>query len=236
MLTFEAGKAASLPVNFVKNGQPAIPDQGSAVLSVSAPDGTELYTENLVTGPTDHRVFVTVPAEHNEIITSFARRLVTITALRGGEAFTVSETYRLVPVIQYTVRPQDVRDFLGVNTGELPDDAIDLAQSLLDLEFEITRAVMSAALTSGEVAELRANDAILYHTALKLIPGLSNRVAMEESDGALSFRRNARKDFADLQKTAQGRLSAALAAINPSVVDPGYPLMITTTDADPITG
>ncbi|WP_353645763.1 hypothetical protein [Mesorhizobium sp. WSM2239] len=236
MLTFEAGKAVTLPVNFIMNGQPAIPDQGSAVLSVSGPDGTELYTENLVTGPTDLRVYVTVPAEHNQIATSFARRLVTITALRGGASFTVSEPYRLVPAIQYTVRPQDVRDFLGVNTNELPDGSIDLAQSLLDLEFATSRAMMSAALTSGEQAELRANEAILYHAALKVIPGLSNRVAMEESDGALSFRRNARKDFSDLQKVAQGRLSDALAVINPTAVDPGFPLMITTTDADPFTG
>ncbi len=235
MLTFEAGKVATLPVSLIHNGQPAIPDAGTAVLSVFGPTGGLLYTEDLVTGPTDHRVLVTVPAAHNEITTSFSRRILSITAERGGVPFHVSATYRLLPTIEYTVRPADVRGFLGVNESELPDEDVDLAHALLDLEFQTSRAVMSAALTSGEVAELRANEAILYRAAINIIPSLTNRVAQQETDGALSFRRHTRKDFSDLLKVAEGRLSAAMVVINPRN-DPGYSYLLTTTDPDPITG
>ncbi|WP_189348028.1 hypothetical protein, partial [Mesorhizobium sp. M2D.F.Ca.ET.232.01.1.1] len=157
----------------------------------------------------------------NQITTAFSRRVVRITAERGGIPFDAVTMYRLTPQILYTVTPKDVRGFLGVNEGELPDEDVDLAGAYLNLEFSIGRDKLAAALTSGEEAELRANEAVLYSTVLELIPSLANRVAQEETDGALSFKRNARKDFSDLKKSAEDRLSAALAAINP-VVDPGY--------------
>ncbi|MBN9548148.1 MAG: hypothetical protein J0H31_04495 [Alphaproteobacteria bacterium] len=235
MRTFEAGRDVTIPVNLTYNGQPAVPDSGTAVLSVSAPSGDVLLTEDLTTGPTDVVIVVTIPAVHNQITTSFSRRVVRITAERGGIPFDAVTMYRLTPQILYTVTPKDVRGFLGVNEGELPDEDVDLAGAYLNLEFEIGRDTLTAALTSGEEAELRANDAVLYSTVLDLIPSLANRVAQEETDGALSFKRNARKDFAELKKSAEDRLSAALAIINP-VVDPGYAILITTTDADPITG
>lgn len=235
MRTFEAGRDVTVPVNLTYNGQPAVPDSGTAVLSVLTPGGDVLFTESLTTGPTDVVIVVTIPAEHNQITTSFSRRVVRITAERGGIPFDAVTMYRLTPQILYTVTPKDVRGFLGVNEGELPDEDVDLAGAYLNLEFAIGRDKLVAALTSGEEAELRANDAVLYSTVLDLIPSLANRVAQEETDGALSFKRNARKDFSDLKKSAEDRLSAALATINP-VVDPGYAILITTTDADPITG
>lgn len=235
MRTFEAGKDVTLPVSLTYNGQPAVPDIGTAVLSVTAPTGEILYTKDLTTGATDVVVVVTVPAEHNQISTAFSRRIVRISAERGGIPFDSVTMYRLVPTILYTVRPADVRAFLGINEGELPDEDVDLAAAHLNLEFEISRATMSAALVSGDVTEMRANEAILYRAALDIIPSLANRVAQEESDGALTFRRNTRKDFSELKKAAEDRLSAALAAINPTI-DPGYAILITTTDADPVTG
>lgn len=235
MLTFEAGAAVTLPVTLINNGQPAVPDPGTAVLSVYAPDGTQLYTEGLTTGPTDHRLFVTIPAEHNTITTAFSRRKVVVTASRGGSPFSASTFYRLMPAMNFTVRPADVRNFLGVNDSELPDEDIDLAQSLLDLEFILGREPLAAALISGEESELRANEAILYHAALTIIPSLMNRVAQQDSDGSLTFRRHSRKDFSDLKRIAEGRLSAAVAVVSPQN-DPGFSLLITTQDADPITG
>ncbi|TPJ51675.1 MULTISPECIES: hypothetical protein [unclassified Mesorhizobium] len=235
MRTFEAGGDVTLPVNLTYNGQPAVPDTGTAVLSVTGPDGAVLFTQDLTTGPTDAVLVVTVPAEHNEISTSFSRRVVRVSAQRGGIPFDSVTTYRLVPKILYSVQPKDVRSFLGVNESELPDEDVDLSAALLNLEFQVTRTTLAAALTSGEEAEVRANEAVLYRAVLDIIPSLSNRVAQEETDGALSFKRNARKDFSELKKAAEGRLSAALAIINP-VIDPGYAILITTTDADPITG
>ncbi|ESY35763.1 hypothetical protein NKK48_01535 [Mesorhizobium sp. C386A] len=234
MRTFEAGRDITLPVSLFYNGQPAVPDAGTAVLSVSA-GGTVIFTEELTTGPTDAVLVVTVPAEHNQISTPFSRRVIRVTAERGGLPFDSMTMYRLVPAILYTVTPADVRAFLGVNESELPDEDVDLSGALLNIEFSITRETMAAALVSGDVAEVRANDAILYTTVLALIPSLANRVAQEETDGALSFRRNARKDFSELQKAAEARLSAAMAVLNP-VVDPGYAIFITTNDADPVTG
>ncbi|TPL42612.1 MULTISPECIES: hypothetical protein [unclassified Mesorhizobium] len=235
MRTFEAGRDVTLPVNLFYNGQPAVPDAGTAVLSVADPGGAVIYTEDLVTGPTDVVILVTIPAEHNQISTSFARRIVRISAARSGVPFDSITAYRLVPTILYTVQPKDVRSFLGVNESELPDEDVDLSGALLNLEFSVSRTTLAAALTSGEEAELRANEAILYRTVLDIIPSLANRVAMEETDGALSFRRNARKDFSELKAAAESRLSAAMAVISPTI-DPGYAILITTADADPITG
>lgn len=235
MRTFEAGRDVTIPVNLTYNGQPAVPDAGTAVLYVSAPGGDVIFTQDLTTGPTDVTILARIPAEHNQITTAFSRRVVRISAERGGIPFEAVAMYRLTPQILYTVTPKDVRSFLGVNEGELPDDEVDLSGTYLNLEFDMGRDKLVAALTSGDQAELRANEAILYKTVLDVIPSLANRVAVEETDGALSFKRNARKDFAELKKSAEDRLSAALAVINP-VNDPGYSILITTTDADPITG
>lgn len=235
MRTFVAGKDVTLPVPLTYNGQPAVPDSGTAVLHVLGPDGSEVYTQNLMTGPTDAVIVVTVPAANNAITTSFSRRTVMISAERAGIPFESIVVYRLVPAINYTVTPADVRGFLGVNENELPDQDVDLTAALMDLEFNFTRATMTTALTSGEEAEVRANEAILYTAVLKLIPSLANRVAQEESDGALSFKRNSRKDFTEIRLAAQAGLSAAIAVISP-VIDPGFAVLITTQDADPITG
>ncbi|TGV62440.1 hypothetical protein EN803_37360, partial [Mesorhizobium sp. M2D.F.Ca.ET.160.01.1.1] len=91
------------------------------MLSVSAPGGEVLFTEDLTTGPTDAVIVVTIPAAHNQITTAFSRRVVRITAERGGIPFDAVTMYRLTPQILYTVTPKDVRGFLGVNEGELPD-------------------------------------------------------------------------------------------------------------------
>jgi len=236
MRTFEAGKAVTLTVALTQqNGQPAVPDEGTAVLSVRAPDGTELRTETLTIGPADHLVTVTIEAIHNQITTPFSRRIVAVSGLCGGLPFETKVMYRLLPAILYTVQPEDVRRFIGINEGELPNEDVDLAAAMLALEFEVTRERLSTALVSGTQDELRANEAILYRTVLDIIPSLANRVALEESDGALTFRRHARTDFSELRRTAEARLSAALATINPSI-DPGYSILITTADADPITG
>ena len=235
MLTFEAGKDVTLSVPLTFNDEPAVPDPGTAVLTVQGPDGSTLYTENLTTGPTDHMVITTVDATHNAITTSFSRRAVIVAAYRAGIPFSCRVVYRLIPQIPYTVQPSDVRAFLGVNESELPDADIDLTATLLELEILTSRAIMTAALTSGEAIEIRANQAILYKTILDVIPSLANRAAQEESDGALTFKRHARKDFSELRAAAEARLSDALAVINPTP-DPGYPLLITTTDPDPITG
>ncbi|MCV0350195.1 MAG: hypothetical protein K5863_08970 [Nitratireductor sp.] len=235
MMTFEAGRDITLPVQFSVGGRPVIPDQGSAVLHVIAPDGSEIHSEPVQTGPTDHAILVTIAAAHNQLTTSFSRRRVEISATLNGTAFAVDVPYRLIPRVLYSTTPADVRKFLGVNETELPDEDIDLGAALLTLQFQTSREQFDDALVSGEVAELRANEAILYRTALDIIPSLSNRIAQEQSDGSITFRRHARKNFDELKKIAIDRLSAAMDQLAPQN-NPGYSLLITTNDPDPITG
>lgn len=235
MLTFEAGRDVTLPVSFTAKGQPAVPDAGTAVLSVFAPDGSLLHNENLVTGATDHRIYITVPSTSNQIATPFSRRRVVIQFELSRSPYEVSTSYRLMPAREFTTTAADVRSYLGVNDDELPDEDIDLDKSLLELEFETSREIMSEALTSGTEVEIHANNAILYKTALGVIPSLDNRVAQKQSDGAISFSRNVRMNFSELKRIAQDRLSVAMNAISPQN-NPGYSYLITTSDPDPITG
>lgn len=236
MRTYVPGIDISIPVSFAQDGRPHVPDEDSATYTLLDASATP------VLGHIDQSVVVSVnkatislPAAVNEITTTFSKRTVVISYTVAGNPYEMRVVYRLMPSLNFTITPSDVRSYLGVNEGELRNDDVDLVRAYIAIQEEVGVTSLVDALSSGEIAEIRANEAILYWAALDLIPSLKLRVAQSEKDGPLSFTRPALKNFDELEQTTRARLTAALDSVT-GRAETSSPLLITTNDADPITG
>lgn len=236
MQTFTADADITLRFQFLQGTTPVLPDTNTAVYTLYGQDGLPVagHVGEDVTVSTYFGT-IELPSAVNEIETSFGKRTVVVTYEKSGAVYTIRISYRLVPFLNITVMPRDVRNFLGVNDSELPDDDIDLNRSYFAVREEVGSAVLATALASGELAETRANEAILYWAALDLLPSLQLRIAQQQADGPISFHRVSVRDFSKLETEARARLATALSTVS-GRSETDYPLMITTNGADPITG
>lgn len=236
MRSYTAGTDITLRVEFLLAGQPIVPDTGTATYTLYGQDGAAItgHIDQALT-VTTYYAMVELPSSVNAIATSFEKRTVVVNYEKAGSVYSFRVSYQLVPFLNITVIPRDVRKFLGVNESELPDDDIDLNRAYFAIRSEVGSTVLSTALSSGELAETRANEAVLYWAVLDILPSVQLRIAQQQADGPISFQRVAVRDFSKLETEARARLATALATVTGRATG-AYPLMITTNDADPITG
>jgi hypothetical protein len=142
---------------------------------------------------------------------------------------------RVVPLLNYSITPESVRAFIGINPHELPNEDVDLFQAYLKIENVITEATLSAALASGTIVEVNANNAILYQAVLDVLPSLRLRVAQKETDGVVSFDRISKLDFDKLEATVRGLLGDVLDDVGARVVENPI-LAVLSQPTDPVTG
>lgn len=230
----QEGEALTLPLPFRVGGDLVVPDAGSVTISIYAHDGTKLVDAEPVTTP-DYEI----SAAHHTIAANrvFEKRSFVLTFRYGGKLFTVRESYRITPFLHYSASAEDVRNFIGISAEELPDDAVDLFKAYVALRERVPAATLTAALTSGDVAEIRANDALVMLAVIDTVPSLLQRVAAMEADGILQFRRQTVKGYEALAAAAEHRLAVALSELGVVQSGTDAATMITkVTPSDPITG
>jgi len=213
MQTFLASEDITLIVPFRRDGEPFVADTGTTTYEVRGQDGTLLDSGSVTVGPADVAAAVEVPAASNAISTRFEKRTVIVRGLTGGRPFQARGQYRLTPWMNMSATNDDVRAFIGVGAGELPDTVIDLVDAFLQLEERTTQATLEAALASGTSLEIKANDGIVAQAVLNLIPSLHQRISLKESDGPASAQRE-KIDIAGLRRRASDVLSEAVTAVS----------------------
>jgi hypothetical protein len=77
--------------------------------------------------------------------------------------------YRLVPFLNLEIGPENVRNFVGVNPRELPDDEIDLTRAYFDIETQVTQPVLELMLAGAPAERKSANNAILATVVIECI-------------------------------------------------------------------
>jgi hypothetical protein len=142
---------------------------------------------------------------------------------------------RVIPLLIHTASPQGVRELLGINANELADEAIDLVTAYFEVEDEVTKTLLDAALTSGTTKEVAANQAILARAALNVLPSLRHRIAQKETDGMVGFDRPEIKDFDHLHHELTARYGEAVSKVT-GRTPLGYQMAVFTQPVDPITG
>ena len=213
MKSYLASEDLTIVVPFLRDGEPFLADTGSVTYQVRDQDGTLLDSGSLTVAATDTYATVVVAAADNAISTRFEKRTVIIKGTVGPQNFELREQYRLTEWLNYSATQADVRKFIGVGTGELPDDVIDLVDAYLKLEARTTEATLTAALASGTISEVKANDGIIAQSVLTLIPSLRQRISLKESDGPASAQRE-KIDLDRIGSRAADVLSEAITAIS----------------------
>ncbi len=242
MQEFLSGGDVTLSFNYGDSKEPTIPDVGSVTYTLLNHSGvpiTGLTNVPVTTTNTTFKSSVSIPAINNTIDTLkiFERRVLVIYYQKNSQHYTQYIQYRLVPYANYSVTPNDVRQFIGVNKNELEDEDIDIFNSFVRVQTVLGSTLLSNALSSGTTLELAANDAILMTAVIDIIPSLQNRVAQSEKNGIMGFSRIKITDYEALLNEARNRYVLAtglLLDVDTGLID--FTLIVTTQDTDVITG
>lgn len=240
MIDFLSGKDITVVIPLIVDGVPVIPTAGSVTYT--------LYDHGLLpivgyidvpvttTSPTSS-LSIPLPQSVNQIAVGkkFERRRVVVNLVSSGKPHIFQFTYRLVPLLNHSVTTASVRDFLGVRQTELPDEAIDLVQAYFEVEGDIAPTPLDTILSSGTISEIAANEAIRMKAVINVLPSIRQRIAQMESNGVLQFQRPNMEKLDRLEQEAWNRYSMARdRAAN--LDESNLTFVVTTTDADPITG
>lgn len=237
MQTYLADDDVTLRVPLRVNGEPVVPDTNSVTFTVRDNAGQVVINkEPVVMGVASSEASVVVPANHNALSgATFGNRTVLVEFTKSGRPMRTQLVYRLTAWLNTSVDVDAVRNFIGVDRGELPDDAIDIVDAYLDVELVVGATQLAAALASAGQTQRAANNLILAQAVLKQLPGLPMRLSQSESNGVFSATR-AKIDFDKLADAANGLYADNIGALVVAF-DAGQDLLIAPAlTPDPITG
>ena len=225
--------------DFKVNDAFVYPDDGIFSYRVRTIDGTTLLQEEVQLDPIeidngettnttypDYGSF-NIPAQYNSLESElFDSRIVEISYLYHGKPQLIRDSYRITDFYYFTARPKDVRDYIGLNTGELPDEDIDLNDIYFQLVKKLGYDFTSALETSG-IPSIRANRLIVLKGVVQVMPSARLRVNQEENDGSSKFLRylnkidwdgllaNALAEIEELENNLTGDETVSLSEYNP---------------------
>lgn len=206
--------------DFKINGDFVVPDNGTYEYKIRDTSGNVLYSNTYspeigeddedeseeITSP-DSGSFV-VPAEYNTLGEGnlFDTRIVEIRFSVNDKPQIIKDSYRITDFYYFSATPKDVRDYYGLNSGELPDEDIDLVEVYLQLVQKHGDTFTNALKTAG-VANIRANRLIVLKSVVQNFSSVRLRVNQEENDGSSKFIRYLNKiDWDALLARAQAEL------------------------------
>lgn len=242
MPDFLSDTDVALTFRYGDQKQPSIPDTASVTYTVMDAEGTPivgLVDVPVTTGPTTYQSTITIPAIDNAIGVDkiFSRRIVRYSYEVATVPKTQTVQYRLVPFVSHTVTSESVRAFIGINLNELKDEDIDLFDAYMRTLTDVPSATLTTALVSGTMTEYYANDAIRMQAVFGVIQSLRARIAQSEKNGLMGFDRPKITDFLEIMEAARLRYNQATGAIlGTDTVEADFTLIVTTQDADPVTG
>lgn len=237
MQTHLADDDVTLRVPLRVNGEPVVPDNNSVTFTVRDNAGQVVVNkEPVVMAVASSEATVVIDAVHNALAgASFGNRTVIVEFTKTGRPMRTQIAYRLTAWLNTTVDVDAVRNFIGVDRGELPDEAIDIVDAYLDVELTVGATALAAALATAGPDQRAANNLILAQAVLKQLPGLPMRLSQSESNGVFSATR-AKIDFDKLADAANSLYADNLGLIVVAF-DAGQDLLIAPAlSPDPITG
>lgn len=241
MQDFLSGETVNITFRYGDGHEPKVPTVGSVTYTVLDHSGTAIAgLENVpvTTSASTFQSTITIPSLYNTVAPTklFERRTIFLRFQSNGQSHYQKLAYRLLPTFPYTVNPADIRRFLGVNETELPDEDVDLFSAYLFVRETFTDPTdLDDLLLSGDLNEVRANEAIAMRAAIDIIPSLQNRVAQKETNGVMGFDRIKITDYTALLAEAYRRYNDALLLIGVLTPATDFTLITVTQDTDPVT-
>lgn len=217
--------------DFKVDGAFVAPDDGIYNYKIRKMDGTVLVEdEGFIEedAPVKDSSSIEISAEYNTIDGGelFDARIVEITFYHKGKSITLRDSYRIVEFYYFSATPKDVRDYYGLNAGELPDEDIDLVDIYLQLVQKFGDTFTYALQSAGQ-ANFRANRLLVLKGVVQVFPSARLRVNQEENDGSSKFLRylnkidwdgllaNALAEIEDLENNLTGEETVILNEYSP---------------------
>lgn len=212
---------------------------GDVTWSALGPDGAVITSGIEAVPVTAVSVNLTVPAPVNALdvgeMTSY-RDLVWSYTVQGA-VVSGEQRYSIEGRVPFGVTPDGVRNKLGVQRHDVPDDQISLLKAYFSFADTVGDPLFAQNAYTDE-EELRIRDAIEALAALELIPSMQVRIAQKESSGTDTYQRQ------DVDWTLLGEHLAGIVAGGILVVIPTFDLaasagaifILAPPAADPFTG
>ena len=230
-----AGGTASLLVDCLGPAGSMLPDAGSVVVLAFDSTGSVLPAPPFVIQGTS--VLVTLPATlHNIGSKQLDNRILLVSWRKDGAGYSSRRTYRVASILPVASTEADVRSALGVDESELHDDEIDLLAAYLTIQSEVGAATLTTALSSGSLATIQAERAIVAEAALAVLPSLRLRLTQVVVNGALREERfKGTPDFDKIALTLRAQRAAGITGVQGGESTlPTFAVLTSPTDA--ITG
>lgn len=189
-------------VDFKVNGNFVMPDDNVYSYKIRNQKGEVLLNETVnipETSPVDNkteevipvdRAELIIPAEFNNLSDGFMFNtiIVEINFKFEGKPYTLKDSYRVIDFFYFNATAEDVRNYYGLNSGELPDEAVDLNECYFKCVQKLG-TTFTDCLNSGGIGTIRANRLITLYGVVQVFSSVRLRVNQEENDGSSKFLR-----------------------------------------------
>lgn len=189
-------------VDFKVNGNFVMPDDNIYTYKIRNQKGEVLLNETVnipETSPIDNKTGeiiptdkadIIIPAEHNTVSEDalFNTLIVEVSFRCEGKPCIITGSYRVIDFFYFNATAGDVRNYYGLNSGELPDEAIDLNECYFKCVKKLGSKFIDC-LKSGDIGSIRANRLITLYGVVQVFSSVRLRVNQEENDGSSKFLR-----------------------------------------------
>lgn len=240
MKSFIAGQDLSFEVLFELNLETVVPDVGSVTYDLRDNAGALLRTGvAVITTVTSTQATIVIAAADNGKTLDFENRTLIVKWKANSVPHETVIQYRLIDFIPLSVNPDSVRALLGLSKPELPDADIDLYAAYLTVRDDFGAALVSGALTSGDVKTLQVNRAIAVAALLAVLGSIEIRVIQQDKSNTAQLTRFSKIDFTTIRAWLGNLYDSAKNIIvgeDPSAYGAGVIIGVTTPTTDPVTG
>lgn len=190
-------------VDFKINGNFVVPDDNVYSYKLRDQAGDILISQevdlNRVSPSYDTKTGEVVPLDRAEIVIPaglntvsegalFNTLIVEVSFRCEGKPCIITGSYRVIPFIYFNATVEDVRNYYGLNSGELPDEAVDLNEAYFKCVKKLG-SKFTDCLKSGDIGSIRANRLITLYGVVQVFSSVRLRVNQEENDGSSKFLR-----------------------------------------------
>lgn len=210
----ESGSKSSYLIQFT-HGQPV----GDLDYTLYNQDGDEVFSASvpISTGQVSYLVEI---AGINNILSKpmFEQMKLEWSYTTATQAVNESMTYTIVARIPFPATKDGVRNMLGVDSGELRDEEIDLLAAYMTFQANfLDPSVLTPHEDAGTLVSYRVTQAIEAVAALTVFPTLQIRLPKKYDSGTSSYERWTTIDWALLYSGIAQRISDALILVDPNL-------------------
>lgn len=232
-----SGAPYTLSIEFKQDGEYVVPDNGSVSYTLYDNAGAAVSGQTDISVVTDDSTSIlpiTIAGSYHTVAEDFEQRTIRVSYEINGQEYTIEEWYYVTALLNYRVRPRDVVVLLGIKEGEVLFDEIDLVQAYFKVSNTLGDTVLTTALASGGITQLKANEAIKITAALDLARVIELK-AFRKFGNETSYARFEKIDFTAIRAGLNSALTSALAEAAAGVVT-SPSLLVVTNPTNPLTG